>query len=92
MDEIVFPDNLGEFSKKRFSAMFLENCKIVEYTRNWYESTGIFKKFMIYCKNRLENSDNLIAHEKRCFQYVKNMKRNKVPSYLLIYKIENELE
>ena len=46
-----FPD-IGGWS---FSKVFDERKKFVRYSQIWTETSGIYKKFKIYCKGRLQH-------------------------------------
>jgi hypothetical protein len=83
-----FPENFGtELSGKDFSQVF-ETCpKWVECVREtWTDNcTGLFLEFQQFITLRLADIVSRTEHETRCREYVKTLKPEKVPEYLLKY-------
>ena len=87
MDSTRFPPEIpGVIGGKSFLEIFETQPKIIEFVNTLWtadKTTGVFKEFFVYVKNRLEVPDLLAAHKKRCCQFVKG--EEKIPSYLQKY-------
>jgi len=83
-----FPDDFGiELAGKTFEDIFNYFPKwvaCVEHT--WTDNcTGLFKRFREYIMLRLKDPVSRIEHEKRCYEFVKTIKSEKLPMYLVKY-------
>ena len=87
MDSTRFPPEIpGVIGGKSFLEIFETQPKIIEFVDSLWtadKTTGVFKEFFVYVKNRLEVIDLRAAHEQRCCEFVKGEK--KIPSYLQKY-------
>ena len=90
MDDTQFPSHVGGYlASKTFIDIFEDCPKIVEFVDSMWQSdktTGLFKSFFVYIKNRLEVPDMRAEHEKRCCEWVKMTPKVDVPSYMLKYE------
>ena len=83
-----FPENFGtELAGLEFEQVFLKHPKWVECVDTcWTENcTGLFLEFYQFIKLRLDDPLSRFAHENRCEKYVKKLKKDKIPEYLLKY-------
>jgi len=83
-----FPEDFGtELAGKSFEEIFTEFPKwvaCVEHT--WTENcTGLFEEFRNYILLRLQDPVSRIEHDQRCYDYVKTLTLQKMPSYLIKY-------
>lgn len=89
MDETRFPSEVpGVIGGETFLAIFNKYPKIIEFVDSLWQkdkTTGIFKLFFVYVKNRLEIPDERAAHKKRCCEFVKGKPEKELASYLKKY-------
>jgi hypothetical protein len=83
-----FPENFGtELSGKDFETVFKTSPKWIECVRvAWTDNcTGLFLEFQQFVTLRLADIVSRTEHETRCREYVKTLKPENVPEYLLKY-------
>jgi hypothetical protein len=83
-----FPENFGTvLAGLEFEQVFIQHPKWVECVDVcWTENcTGLFLEFYKFIKLRLDDPLSRFAHENRCEKYVKKLKKDKIPEYLVKY-------
>ena len=92
MENTRFPAEIGELGNKTFIEAFNQCPKIVEFADSlWVSSktTGLFKLFLTFVKNRLTVPEERAAHEIRCQEFV--LGKKEVPSYLKRFKEPSQI-
>ena len=83
-----FPENFGNvLSGLDFEDVFEEHPKwICCCDETWTDGcTGLFLEFKNFVKLRLQNPISKAEHESRCREYVKTLKPDKIPEYMIKY-------
>ena len=88
MDNRRFPeDTPGILSNKTFLEIFEEVPQIVEFVDALWlsdKTTGFFKLFFVYIKQKLEDALLRKEHEDRCVRFVDG--KEHVANYMMKYK------
>ena len=83
-----FPKDFGnELAGLSFEELFENNPKHIEYIADLWtdDCTGLFKELRDYVLLRLQDPASLAEHQHRCSEYVKTIKPDEVPVYLIKY-------
>jgi hypothetical protein len=83
-----FPVEFGmDLAGKTFEDIFEHFPKWVACVElTWTDNcTGLFKRFREFILLRLQDPISRIEHDNRCQEFVKTLKRDTVPQYLLKY-------